>query len=169
MKRLIIVRHAKTEQGGYSHDFKRELTEKGIADARKIASDLKDWKILPDYMISSPATRALTTARLFAKEFNYPETRIIENEGLYFDFTTQDFVDMLSVIPDNFQTVFVFGHNPFMYSMAVNMCSNFNGDMPTCSTVVIDFKIESWKDVEPRQGHLFLHLYPKIYSIEGIK
>lgn len=167
MKRLIVVRHAKAEQGGYDHDFKRELTEKGKSDARKIASDLKEWKIQPDFIISSPATRALMTARLFAEELNFPKRNIIENKRLYFDFTTQEFIEMLGEISDEFSSVFVFGHNPFIYFIAENLCDNFFGDMPTCSTVAIDFNIESWKDVEARKGNFFLHLYPKIYNIEG--
>jgi len=167
MKRLIIVRHAKAEQGGFDHDFKRELSDKGKNDAHKIASDLKEWKIIPDYILSSPATRALKTARIFAEELNFPKQMIIEKKGLYFDFTTSEFVDMLHEIPDEFKNVFVFGHNPFMYFMAENMCNGFTGDMPTCSTVVIDFSVNSWKETEARKGIFFLHLYPKIYNIGG--
>jgi phosphohistidine phosphatase len=163
MKRLIIVRHAKTEQGGYDHDFKRELTEKGRDDAKIIANDLKQRNIIPDYILSSPAVRALTTARIFAGELNFHEKDIVEKKGLYFDFTTQEFVDMIHDVPDRCETLFVFGHNPFMYFVAENMSQNFNGDMPTCSTVVLEFSAASWKRVEPRKGHFLLHLYPKLY------
>jgi phosphohistidine phosphatase len=167
MKRLIIVRHAKAEQGGFDHDFSRELSDKGKTDAQKISGDLKEWNIFPDYILSSPANRALTTARIFAEELDFPKQKIIEKKGLYFDCTTQEFVDLIHEIPDNHDNVFVFGHNPFVYFMAENMCQSFTGDMPTCSTVVIDFKIDSWKEVEPRKGNFFLHLYPKIYNIGG--
>jgi phosphohistidine phosphatase len=164
MKRLILVRHAKAEQGGYDRDFERELSEKGKDDAGNVASDLKEKNIIPDYMISSPAARALTTAKIFARELNYPVQNIIEERGLYFDFTTHDFVDMIHDVPDQFDTLFVFAHNPFIYFMAENMCQNFNGDMPTCSTVVLEFKATSWEKVEPHKGHLLLHLYPRLYS-----
>jgi phosphohistidine phosphatase len=167
MKRLIIVRHAKAEQGGFDHDFKRELSEKGKDDAHRISNDLKEWEIFPDYIISSPAIRALTTARIYAEELNFPKQKIIERKGLYFDFTTAEFVDMLHEIPNEFKNVFVFGHNPFMYFMVENMCNGFAGDMPTCSTVVIDFPVNSWKETEARKGNFFLHLYPKIYNIGG--
>jgi len=164
MKRLIIVRHAKTEQGGYDHDFKRELTEKGRNDALIIAGDLKQRNILPDYILSSPAVRALTTARIFAEELNFDKQAIVEKKGLYFDFTTQDFIEMIHDVPDHCETLFVFGHNPFVYFVAENMSKNFSGDMPTCSTVVLEFSATSWRKVEPRKGHFFLHLFPKLYS-----
>jgi phosphohistidine phosphatase len=164
MKRLIIVRHAKAEQGGYDHDFMRQLSEKGRDDALSIALDLKRRNIFPDYIISSPAARALTTARIFAGELDFPEQNINEQKGLYFDFSTQDFVDMIHGVPDQCDTLFVFGHNPFIYFVAENMSHNFSGDMPTCSTVILDFNTTSWKKVEPRKGQLLLHLYPKLYS-----
>ncbi|HNW52197.1 MAG TPA: histidine phosphatase family protein [Prolixibacteraceae bacterium] len=164
MKRLIVVRHAKTEQSGYGRDFLRELTDSGKADAWNVANDLKERNIFPDGIISSPATRALTTARIFSEVLEFPQEKIVEEKGLYFDFTTQNFVDMVQEVPDEIETLFVFGHNPFIYYAAGNMCRNFYGDMPTCSTVVIDFDISSWGKAEPRKGNLLVHLYPKLYN-----
>jgi phosphohistidine phosphatase len=164
MKRLVIIRHAKTEQGGYDHDLKRELTDTGKDDAYRISDDLKNREIIPQYIISSPATRAITTARIFAEELNFPKEKIIEKKGLYFDYTTQDFLNLIQEVPDNVNTLFVFGHNPFVNIMAENLSKNFEGDMPTCSTVVLDFNVEKWSAIEARQGNLFLHLYPKNYK-----
>jgi len=163
MKRLILVRHAKAEQGGYSNDFARELTDRGKNDARTISSDMKRREIIPDYIITSPAKRALTTARIFAEETGFDKSKIVEQKGLYFDYTTNDFIEMLNEIDDKYETVAVFGHNPFIYFMAENLCQHFGGDMPTCSTIVIDFDISSWKKVEARQGKLIIHLYPSQY------
>jgi phosphohistidine phosphatase len=164
MKRLIIVRHAKAEQSGYDLDFQRKLSETGKVDAHNVAYDLKKREIFPDYIISSPAARALTTAKIFAQELDFPKENIIEKKGLYFDFTTLEFVELIHQVPDQCDTLFVFGHNPFIYFVAENMSHNFSGDMPTCSTVILDFNVASWKKVEPRKGHLFLHLYPKLYN-----
>jgi phosphohistidine phosphatase len=163
MKRLVIVRHAKTEQGGYDHDYKRELTDKGRNDAHLIAGDLKKRDIIPGYIISSPAVRALTTARIYAEELDFPKDKIIQKKGLYFDDTTQDFIELIREVPNDLNTLFVFGHNPFMYILSNNMSSNFEGDMPTCSTVILDFDIDSWEKIEAKQGALFLQLVPKDY------
>jgi len=164
MKRLIIVRHAKAEQGGYEHDYHRKLSDIGKIDAHNIASDLKKREIFPDYIISSPADRALTTAKIFAEELEFSKQKIIEKKELYFDFSTLEFVEMIHEVPDEYETLFVFGHNPFIFFVAENMSHNFIGDMPTCSTVILDFNVTSWEKAEPRKGHLFLHLYPKLYS-----
>lgn len=164
MKRLTLIRHGKTEQEGYDRDYTRILVPRGIKDAKKIAEDLKEWKIFPDKIISSPATRAFTTSKLLAEGLNYPELKIEELKELYFEYTTQDFVDLVHGTDDDVETLFIVGHNPFMHYMAQNMSKNYDGHMPTCSTVVLDFDVDSWQDVEPRQGSLFLHLYPSLYK-----
>jgi phosphohistidine phosphatase len=163
MKQLILVRHAKAEAGGYDHDFSRSLSNKGMNDAPMVARELLKRNIKPDYMISSPANRALTTARLYAEEFNFPKEKIVERKGLYFDFTTEDFVEMINEVPNTIETLFVFGHNPFMFFMAQNMTTGFHGDMPTCSTIVIEMPENHWSEVEPRKGKVVLHLYPGLF------
>jgi phosphohistidine phosphatase len=164
MKRLAIIRHAKTEQQNYHRDFDRVLLDRGINDANNIVEDLKEWKVNPDKIISSPAKRAITTANIYAEGLNYPVEKIEQVEGLYFEFTTTDFVELIQQTPDEADTLFIFGHNPFMHFMAQNMSADFDGSMPTCSTVVLDFDIDSWKNIEARSGLLFLHLYPKLYK-----
>ncbi len=164
MKRLVIVRHAKTEQGGYDHDYNRELTEKGRDDAHNIAIDLKNREIIPDYIIASPAVRASSTARIYSEELGFPKDKIIQKKGLYFDYTTQDFIDLIHEVPDDYETLFVFGHNPFMYFISGNLSKDFQGDMPTCSTVVLDFNVKSWADIEAKTGELKLHLVPGNYK-----
>lgn len=160
MKRLVIIRHAKTEQQGYENDYARELLPRGIEDAHQIAILLRERGVIPHKMISSPATRAIATAQIFAEELGYPALKIKELKELYFSFTTQDFMDLIRSTRNDVETLFIVGHNPFIHFVAQNLSSNYDGHMPTCSTVVLDFDIEKWKEVEPRTGALFLHLYP---------
>jgi phosphohistidine phosphatase len=160
MKRIAIIRHAKSEQQNYDRDFERQLVKRGIDDARRLAEELKALKIFPDKIISSPATRALQTALIFAEGLAFPPEQIEEQKGLYFDYTTSHFIDLLHQTDDGVQTLFLFGHNPFMHYMAQNMSSDYDGHMPTSSTVVLDFEVEAWKEIEARQGKLFVHLYP---------
>lgn len=160
MKRLVIIRHAKTEQRGYDHDYSRELLPRGVEDARQIAAELRDRRIIPGKIISSPAARAKATAQLMAEVLGYPALKIEEMKQLYFDYTTQDFIDLVKRTSNSTDTLFIFGHNPFMHIVAQNLSKDYDGHMPTCSTVVLDFDVDQWKNVEPRQGLLFLHLYP---------
>jgi len=161
MKRVIIVRHAKSVPYGYDNDFYRDLTERGEADAEKISLRLQEMGISPDLVISSPATRTMHTATIFCHNLNYKKSAIQEEEDLYDGLTTQEFVDFLQKLPEKIQTVFVFGHNPTVYYLVYNMVKYFNSDMPTCSTVAIDFQVEKWTDVSAHGGKITFQITPK--------
>ena len=161
MKRVIIVRHAKSVPYGYDNDFYRDLTDRGETDAEKISERLKILGVSPDLVIASPATRTMRTANIFCQNLEYPITKIRKEDALYEGLTTQGFIDMLQALTETVQTVFVFGHNPTVYYLAYNLVKYFNSDMPTCSTVAIDFHVEKWTDVSARIGQLAFQLTPK--------
>lgn len=161
MKRVVIVRHAKSVSYGYDNDFHRDLTDRGIADAEKISLKLYQSGIIPDLVISSPATRAVHTASIFCQNLGYDRAKIRQEEVLYEGLTTQSFIDLLQDLPETVQTVFVFGHNPPVYYLAYNLVKYFNSDMPTCSTVAIDFQVEKWTEVSARGGQLAFQFTPK--------
>ncbi|HBY54043.1 MAG TPA: hypothetical protein DEH15_16555, partial [Marinilabiliales bacterium] len=71
MKRVIIVRHAKSVPYGYDDDFHRDLTERGIEDANKISRRLKELGIVPDLVIASPAVRTMHTSGIYCKNLGY--------------------------------------------------------------------------------------------------
>lgn len=164
MKRVVMVRHAKAVPYGYDDDFNRGLKDRGKLDADKLSLKLKEDGIVPDLIISSPAKRALKTASIYAKNLNYQENKILIEDDLYDGVTTQEFIDILRALPEKTQTIFVFGHNPTVYYLCNNLLKFFNSDMPTCSTVAIDFDIENWKGVSAREGSLAFQLIPRMFS-----
>lgn len=161
MKRVIIVRHAKSVPYGYDDDFRRDLTERGINDAGKISLRLHEMGVTAGLMIASPATRTMHTARIFCKNLGYKYETIRQEPAFYEGASTQDFIDLIQQLPDDVQTVFVFGHNPSVYYLVYNMVKYFNGDMPTCSTVALDFEVEKWAEVGARGGKVAFQLVPK--------
>ena len=162
MKRVVIVRHAKSEPYGYDNDFYRNLIDRGERDAEKISEKLLTLDIKPDLVISSPATRAMHTASIFCQTLGYKQSAIRKEDIFYSGITTQGFVDMLHELPENLETVFVFGHNPTVYYLVYNLVKYFNSDMPTCSTVVLDFPVEKWAGVAARGGVVEVQLTPKM-------
>lgn len=162
MKRVVIVRHAKAVPYGYDDDFNRKLRDRGKNDANQISLKLIGDGIKADLIISSPAKRAFKTAKIYAENFRYSNHSIQIEEDLYEGMTTQEFVDLLREISEEVQTVFVFGHNPLVYHLTNNLVKLFNSDMPTCSTVAVDFDVESWKEVSARGGDLAFHLTPRM-------
>ena len=162
MKRIIVVRHAKAVPYGYDDDFNRTLTERGFKDARKVSTHLLSLNIRPGLMIASPATRALQTAEVFSEVLNFPAADIIQEPGLYMDFSTSEFVDFVKELDDRHDTIFVFCHNPGISYYASRLATDFHGDMPTCSTVGIEFPVDTWSRIESRTGNTSFHIYPKM-------
>ncbi len=164
MKRVIIVRHAKSVPYGYDDDFNRDLSSRGKNDAATIGSELHKLNIKPDVMISSPAKRALKTARIFAEQMEFERKNIIEKQDIYDGQTTSEFVEMIQELPEKASTAFFFGHNPGFYYFVGNLLTSFHGDMPTCSTVGVDFDVDSWKKVSARTGRKAFHLVPRMFK-----
>ena len=164
MKRVVIVRHGKAVPFGYDDDFSRDLRERGKKDAEKISSELHQQGFKADTMISSPAKRAIKTARIFAENLNFSKKEIIEIKDIYDGLTTSEFLELIHDLPQESETAFFFGHNPGFYYFVNNLLKDFNGDMPTCSTVGIDFEIDSWAAVEARSGEMVFHLVPRMFK-----
>jgi phosphohistidine phosphatase len=164
MKRIVIVRHGKAVPYGYEDDFNRDLRERGVNDAGLVSHELNKQNIFADLMISSPAKRAIKTARVFAENLKYPEKNIVEMEDIYDGLTTGEFVEVIQQLPQDADTVFFFGHNPGFYYFVANLLPEFYGDMPTTSTVGIDFEVNTWQEVETRSGKLAFHLVPRMFK-----
>jgi phosphohistidine phosphatase len=164
MKRVILVRHAKAVPYGYEDDFNRDLRDRGKNDAKLVSSELQKRNIKPGVMIASPAKRALKTARIFAENLGFRKKDIIEDKNIYYSPTTDKFVEMINKLPQETETALFFGHNPGFYYFANNLLGDFGSDMPTCSTVAIDFDVESWEEVEPRTGKLAFQLVPRMFK-----
>ncbi|PCH71185.1 MAG: phosphohistidine phosphatase [Bacteroidales bacterium] len=165
MKRLILVRHAKTEVIRYDiSDYQRNLVERGINDSKLIANKLFLKSIIPDLIISSPANRAIETSLLFANVLQYPIDMIEQIDDLYDGFTTQEFLTLLDQFGKGKETVLVVGHNPSIEYLAFNLTEEFYHNVPTCTVIGIDFQIDNWSDIEVRTGKLAFYEYPKKYK-----
>ena len=162
MKRVIIVRHAKAVPYGYEDDFNRDLQERGKKDAKRVSMECKNRRILPDVMISSPAKRALKTARIFAETLGHEKNKIVIKEEIYEGMTTGEFIDMIRSLPENASTAFFFGHNPGFFYYVTHLLKHFHEDLPTCAAIGIDFNVEEWKQVSAGTGDISLRITPKM-------
>ena len=82
MRRLFLIRHAKAEPSVGRDDYERRLTDRGRADARRVAAALAARKMLPDLLVHSGAARAKETAEIFAAEWPR-RVELMEETGLY--------------------------------------------------------------------------------------
>ncbi len=154
MKSLILVRHAKTIQHGYDQDYDRTLTERGEENADQISSEMVKIGITPDLIISSPAVRTTQTTKIYAGNFGYPTGNVRYEKKLYSGMQTTIFLQLLRELDDRHTTVMVVGHNPTVYFYLELLLPNFSLNVPTCSTVVIEFDIDNWSKLKERSGKM---------------
>jgi phosphohistidine phosphatase len=160
MKRVIIVRHAKAVPYGYDDDIERDLAEKGEEDADLVSKELSKQKITPGLFISSPANRTRQTAEIFARNLNYPSGSIRYEKKLFTGKSPENFLKMLQDLEEEYNTVIVFGHNPSVYYYMNYLLRHFVEDVPTCSTVAVDFNVSTWKELAERSGEMGFRLIP---------
>jgi phosphohistidine phosphatase len=84
MKLLLLVRHAKSSWKDRSlADRDRPLNRRGLKDAPRMGKRLAKNYPAPHLVLSSPAVRALSTAKAIAKAIDYPGSHIRVEERLY--------------------------------------------------------------------------------------
>lgn len=163
MKQLILSRHSKTEVIRYDiSDFERNLTNRGINDSKLVSSHLFQKGIETELIISSPANRAIATARLFAHQFNIQLDSILQIDQLYDGFSTQEFLELLQTKAKDQSKVWVFGHNPDIASWASKLLDEGYLHVPTGTAIGIEFDVENWTDIDARSGKLAHYTSPKM-------
>lgn len=160
-KKLYIIRHAKSSWNSPSlKDFDRPLNERGLKDAPKMGRRLLKRKILADLIIASEANRAQTTARLIAKELNYPESNIQFTKAIY-QASISEMIQLINQIDNRHNTVFLFGHNPTFTELAEYLTGEAFGTLPTCGIVGVALTVDRWDLVSSACGEEIYFDYPK--------
>lgn len=161
MKTLYLVRHAKSSwKFPELDDIERPLNKRGNRDAPVMGRFLKDRNILPDILISSPATRAKKTAKIIADTLSYPKDQIKLDEEIYEAGATH-LLKITNGINDKCKSAMLVGHNPGMTYFA-NMLANIRiENIPTCGIACIELKLDSWKDITENSGTLTFFEFPK--------
>lgn len=162
MKKLYIIRHAKSSWASPGQpDVERPLNERGKNDAPMMAKRLLKKQLRIDAFMTSPANRALTTCRLFAKEYAVSENKIMVVDKLYHA-PAEIFYDVISGLDNLMNDVAIFAHNPGITDFANSLCHGLYIDnMPTCGILAVESNIESWKDFRTAEKKYLFFDYPK--------
>jgi phosphohistidine phosphatase len=164
MKTIIFVRHAKSDWGNPDiSDFERPLNKRGLRDAPFMADLIASKGVKTDLIISSPANRAITTAKYFAKALNYDKEQI-EQINLIYTSGILSIIEMLASLDNQYKTVMLFGHNPAISSLVFKLSGGKVTEMSTCAVACIDFDIQNWSELNEAEGKLRFYEYPKKYK-----
>ncbi len=158
MKRLVLVRHGKSSWEHNVADHKRPLKKRAYDDAEVVLKTFKEFYKFSASFWSSPAVRALETAKIFKKELEIPDEDFKVVDELY-TFNQNELLHLIRSCDDNIHKLVVFGHNPAMTILVNSLGDQAIDNLPTTGLCVIDFDVDSWKDIS--QGKTILTLLPK--------
>ncbi len=172
MRRLMLLRHAKTEQAPPgARDRDRTLTKRGRDDAPVIGAYMARHSLVPALALVSPATRAQETWALVAAAFAEPP-KLVTEPGLYG--TTAE--KLLALIGETREvpSLLLVGHNPSLHDLAKLLIASGDGKarerlnekLPTAGLVLIDLPIEDWALAHPHCGRLERFVSPRLIAAE---
>lgn len=112
-RELLLLRHGKSDWSLNLADFQRPLKKRGKIAAQRIGVWLQQNALVPDFILSSTAERAINTASKCCKTMGIPAKQIHKTDDAYLAEETQ-LLKLLADIPENHQRVMLVGHNPGM-------------------------------------------------------
>ena len=148
MRELFLVRHAKSDWGTEAlKDIDRHLNERGYSDAYFMSKWFLKNKKTPELILSSTATRALSTAMIFARTLEFNMNKFVMNEKLY-ESSVANFTGILQKQDASVKSIMVFCHNPCITEFCNKMCEDlFIDNVSTCGIVNLNFEVNNWKDI----------------------
>lgn len=160
MKTVHIVRHSKAVGHDLGiPDFERKLEKRGSKDAKNVAARLKKRLGRPQKIVTSPALRALETARQFARQLGLKKKDIVEEQELY-EADGKKVLELVNDLSDDLDSIVIVGHNPAFENFAHSLLKGFDNTLPTSAVVSVELATESWKDVKAGAGKLLAFDHP---------
>lgn len=146
---LYLVRHAKsTWDDPELHDFERPLNPRGRRDAPRMAAHCR--ALVQEagehpLLLSSPAVRAITTARHFAAELAI-DPRAMRVDARIYEATPGDWLEVLCEQDEAVQSLIAVGHNPGISGIAAWLCEPLHDvELPTAAVVALSLPALPWR------------------------
>ena len=166
MRRLILLRHAKSAWPDGVSDLDRPLAERGRDAAPRMGRYLAEENLLPDLVLVSPARRTQETWDLVRAAIGEADTR---TEPRIYEAPSARLLAVVKEVPASVRTLLMIGHNPGFADLSKHLVGH--GDRyafarltqkyPTAGLAIIDFPVEDWTEAAAGQGRLDRFVTPK--------
>jgi phosphohistidine phosphatase len=147
MKTLLVLRHAKSSWDDRTlDDHERPLNARGQRDAPRMGEVIREYRLVPDMILSSDALRASQTAQAAAAAAHYAG-EILLDRRLY-GASPDDIVAVLRTSGETkAATVMIVGHNPGLEELVAHLTRERH-DLPTAALAQINLPIDRWRDLK---------------------
>ncbi|MFZ1285716.1 MAG: histidine phosphatase family protein [Candidatus Phosphoribacter sp.] len=159
-KRLLLLRHSKSEHTFGVDDYSRQLTERGWRDGTEIGSWLAKQKIMADLVLCSTSTRTRQTWEA-AVGGGARAARLTLRKELY-QGGISGVLDAVQTEGGDYATIIVVGHSPSMPMLASRLAdgagspdalARLDQGFPTSGLAVLTYAGE-WADIGPGTASL---------------
>ncbi len=161
MKTLYLVRHAKSDWTlPGQKDIDRPLLPKGVKRTEKIIQYLLKKQVMPGLILSSPAVRALQTAKQIASGIGYPEKKIQIEKTIYA--SNEDMLlDLIFAADDRLDSIMMVGHNPEITNLANLFLASPVEWLPTTAVASLTFDTDKWNEITAAKTRTNYYISPK--------
>lgn len=166
MKKIILIRHGKSDWKKMATDIDRPLSDRGIRDIFKVSEFITSF--LPEKFVvwSSIAKRAKDSAIIYAQNLSIPLETIVFKKELYtFDADTLE--NCIKSCDNKYSNIVLFGHNNAILDFVNKFTGQQLNNIPTSSYISISFNDDDWRSI--RSGTLEQAIFPKQISNERVK
>jgi phosphohistidine phosphatase len=167
LRRLILMRHAKSGWPGGVADFDRPLAPRGEASAPLMGQWLGGLDLQPQTALVSTARRTRETWALIAPFLIGTPARL---EATIYNARVSTLLGLVRAQPDDMNTLLVVGHNPGMQELAHGLAHPVLSDpdalgrlarkYPTAGVAILESE-QSWGEIGKASMRLMAFMTPQ--------
>lgn len=171
MRRLMLLRHAKSAWPDGLADHERPLAERGRQAVMRMGRFMAREDLRPDLAIVSSARRAQGSWELANTAFSRSIAKL--DEPRLYNASVQAILQVIRETGAHVGALLLVGHNPGFQQLAIKLVapgrrSALRRKYPTAGFAVIDFDVEDWRDVREGAGQLQLFETPKSIDVSRL-
>jgi phosphohistidine phosphatase len=157
VKRLVVLRHAKSAWPDGVPDAERPLNPRGRRDAPAAGRWIREHVGHLDAVICSPAARTRQTWRLVAAELDRPPDAVFDDR--IYEAGVGSLRAVVGEFPDDVGTALLVGHNPGVAGL-VGALTGEEPEMKTSAIAVVELD-GPWSGAEPGRARLVEYATPR--------
>lgn len=165
-RRLILLRHAKSDRPAGVGDLDRPLNPRGRKAAPLVGAYMAGEGLVPDHVLVSPSRRTRETWEAVTGSLGNPPSEIAED---IYEAPVESLIAVIRSAPEEAGTLLVIGHNPGLQDLATHLvgdgpkdlCRRLSLEFPTAALAVIDFPVDAWGGIDAGTGRLERFVRPR--------
>ncbi|MEU6065168.1 histidine phosphatase family protein [Streptomyces sp. NPDC047082] len=167
LRRLVVLRHAKSAWPEGVPDHQRPLAPRGRRDAPAAGRALVEADCLPDLALCSTAVRARQTWELASGQWGTPPP--VRHDRRLYAAGAEDLLDVVREVPPEVETLLLVGHNPGLEDLVLDLAGDALDDaldqvrtkFPTSAIAVLAWHGTGWEALGPGTALLTSVIVPR--------